>query len=171
METLLAVMLILCGCGVTATAVWQALRRRRRADALAQYAHGRHMRFAAEDPLDLPKRYRRFALMQGGHDLHAENLCDGRRGAGRTRTFDLKLAVAGARRRQDRQYAVAVVELADGIKLPDPARGDRPEGPGIEVIGRAVMAHVPMGDAPLDHDKALDRVLGALARPGDSDGE
>ena len=169
MQRLFAAMLILCGLVVTGATLWRSVRRRRRADALARYAHARRMRFDAEDPLDLPQRYRQFALMRIGHDLRAENLCDGRHDAGRVRTFDLHFEVARGPRRKARRYAVAAVELAGGGEPAPPAA--RGQGPHVERIGQTMLAYVPMGDAPLDHATALERVTGPSAPSGGAGGQ
>lgn len=167
MELLFAALVTFIAVGVLAATVCESLRRRRRANALGRYAHGQRMRFAAEDHLDLPNRYRQFALMQCGHDLTAENLCDRRSTIGRARTFDLRCDVGRGYRRAGRRYAVAAVELADDVEPPKScpsARGG--EVGGVERIGRTLLGCVPMGDAPQDHAEALDRVLGALVAPG-----
>lgn len=150
---------------------------------LGRYAHGRGARFAVEDPFNMVKRYRRFALMQAGHDFCVRNVCDSPSHAGRGRTFDLHFGVGRGRRREGRHYVVAAIELARGVDVvAEPCR--RPDGQtkaldvalfpdgGTEQIGRIVLAHVAMNQAPEDHKAAMDRALSVVSDVSDvSDGQ
>lgn len=89
--------------------------------------------------------------MQGGHDVWARNVCDAPSDSGRARTFDLHVDVGCSGGRQCQRYAVAVMELS-GEARPPAAAG---AGCGSEVVGRTVLAYVPMGAAPCDHAEAL----------------
>jgi len=169
-ELLIAVLVAACSGAIVGLSAVEGLRRRRRTDALGRDAHGRGVRFAVEDPINMPKRYRRFAIMRAGHDLAVRNVCDSPSPAGRGRTFDLHFDVGRGRRRERRHYAVAAVELAHGVtvagerfdagdgRINRPAAGALSDS-GVERIGRVVLAHGPMSQAPGDHRAALERLL------------
>lgn len=174
MELLIAALVVACSAAVAGMIAVEDLRRRRRTNVLGRRAHSRHVRFSVEDPFNMPKRYRRFALMNAGHDFCVRNVCDSPSDAGRGRTFDLHFDVGRGRRREHRHYAVAVIELARGAEV-DAGRCQACDGRtkgldvdetphrGIEHIGRVVLAHAPMGEAPGDHVGVLDRALGAVS--------
>jgi len=143
--------------------VFESVHRSRRTNVLGGSAHGRHMRFAAEDPLDIPRRYRQFGLMQGGHDVWVGNVCDAPGDSGRARTFDLHVNVGRGGTSQCQRYAVAVIELARRI---GPSPGATAGG-GSEVVGQTVLAYVPMAAAPHDHAEALARATEIVASPPD----
>lgn len=69
------------------------------------------MRFSADDPFDVPRRYADFALICGGHSPKADNVIYGRLGGRRVRAFDFRYEVGHGTRRMTRHYAVVVVEV------------------------------------------------------------
>jgi len=160
-ELLIASLLSVWAAVVLGAMVFECVHRRRRTNALGRSAHGCHMRFAAEDPLDVPRRYGHFALMQGGHDVWARNVCDAPSDSGRARTFDLHVDVGRGGRRQRKRYAVAVIELARPVR---PQAADS-AGCHSEAVGQTVMAYVPMDGAPHDHAEALALAMEIVA-PG-----
>jgi len=89
------------------------LRRTRR---LTRDAHTRGLRFAAEDPFDVPHRYSDFALMHLGHSPRANNVTYGRIGRRPVRAFDFRYEAGHGTRRSMRQYSVITVD----VELPLP---------------------------------------------------
>ena len=160
---LIASLLTVAAVGEVGAMAFECLRRRRRTNVLGRAAHGRHVRFAVEDPLDIPGHYRRFAIMQTGHDVCACNVCDAPSDLGRARTFDLHIHVGLAGRRTCRRYAVAIIELARDVDVAgSPASADG-EG-ATELVDRRVLACVPMGRPPQDHAEALARATRHVSR-------
>ena len=83
------------------------MRRTRR---LTWEAHTRGLRFAAEDPFDVPRRYSDFALMHLGHSPRANNVVYGRIGRRAARAFDFRYEAGHGTRRTTRPYSVITVD-------------------------------------------------------------
>jgi len=86
------------------------LRQLLRTRSLSRSAQELGMRFSAEDPFDVPRRYADFALMDNGHGPHADNVTYGRLKGRRVRAFDFRYELGHGPRRVTRQYSVIVVE-------------------------------------------------------------
>lgn len=112
MEFIFAIVLtcVLLAAVVSVIVMGTCQRRRRR--RLSQEAHGSGLRFAAEDPFDVPLRYRHFALMEAGHSPRAHNVTYGRLHGLPVRAFDFRYELGHGTRRLTRHYAVVVVETA-----------------------------------------------------------
>ncbi|MFP3937207.1 MAG: hypothetical protein ACLFVW_02615 [Phycisphaerae bacterium] len=116
METIFAIVLSGVLFAAVVSVVVMGIRQRRRRLRLSQQAHGSGMRFAAEDPFDVPLRYRHFALIDAGHSPRAHNVTYGRLHGLPVRAFDFRYEVGHGTRRLTRHYAVVVVET--GRSLP-----------------------------------------------------
>lgn len=90
------------------------LRRTRR---LIRDAHTMGLRFAVEDPFDVPHRYSDFALMHLGHSPLANNVTYGRIGRRPVRAFDFRYEAGHGTRRSTRRYSVITVD----VELPLPS--------------------------------------------------
>ena len=88
-----------------------ATMRLRRSRAAARQAHQLGMRFSAEDPLDVPRRYAESALVSGGHSAKADNVIYGQMRGRRVQAFDFRCEVGHGTRRLTRHYDVVVVEI------------------------------------------------------------
>lgn len=137
----LVLLILVLVAAVLAFAIMGALQSRRRA-ALARTTHEMGLRFAAEDPFDVPGRYGRFALIGAGHSPRAHNVSYGRVGGVRLRAFDFRYEVGHGTRRLTRRYRIVVFEIdrpmppvlmwheRDLEAAPMPARADtHPLGP------------------------------------------
>ena len=92
------------------TAAVLGLRQQRRTRRLARHAHNLQLRFASEDPFDVPRRYAAFGLMRSGHSAQAYNVIHGQRGGATVRAFDFRYEVGHGTRRLTRHYECLVVE-------------------------------------------------------------
>jgi len=86
------------------------LRQVLRTRSLNRSAQELGMRFSAEDPFDVPRRYADFALINKGHGPHADNVTYGRFKGRRVRAFDFRYELGHGTRRATRQYTVIVIE-------------------------------------------------------------
>ncbi|MFB3890985.1 MAG: hypothetical protein ACE15C_03060 [Phycisphaerae bacterium] len=104
--------LLLVGALLAATisfAVMGASHARRRR-WLARKANRMGMRFSADDPFDVPIRYRRFALIRAGHSPKAANVAYGRVDGWSVRSFDFRYEIGHGTGRVTRRYWAIVVE-------------------------------------------------------------
>jgi len=154
-----AFMLVLVGVLVASVvsvgimALMQIARTRR----LAREAETLGMRFAAEDPSDLPRRYADFTLINHGHSPQASNVMFGRVLGRRVRAFDFRCELGHGPRRVTRHYDVVVVETDSSLPesilwhhgdeeyAPLPVRGDERIGDGFtrgdEAVARLLEGH------------------------------
>jgi len=113
------------------------LVQHRRARGLARKAHRMNLRFSRDDPFDIPRRYARFTLMNGGHSPRASNVMHGRIDGRLVRGFDFHFEIGHGTRRLTRHYGVIIVEtnqpVPRGILW---SRGDSESAP--LVVRRAI---------------------------------
>jgi hypothetical protein len=115
-DTLFLIVLVaILACAVISFAV-MGLRQHRRSEHIGTWAYGLQLRFATEDPIELPLRLGRSQVFRAGHSCRATNVCTGRSGGRRVQTFDLRYECGHGTRRHPRQYCVAAV----GLKRPRP---------------------------------------------------
>jgi hypothetical protein len=114
--------------------VVMGLRQRRRRRRLARDAHAAGLRFAAEDPFDVPRRYRRFALVEAGHGPQAHNVTYGRVHGLPIRAFDFRYEVGHGTRRLTRHYGVVVAET--GLRLPSTLLWNRQDLEAAPLVAR-----------------------------------
>ena len=117
MQTAFTVLLVLVLAGALVAFAVMALRQARRRNRLAKAAAEMRLRFAAEDPFDVPCRYGQFALISGGHSPRAHNVTYGRIGGVPVRAFDFRYEVGHGTRRLTRHYHVVALET--GRELPE----------------------------------------------------
>ena len=91
-----------------------ARRLERRLGTLAETVAGH---YTATDALDLPRRYRRLAIMQQGHDRRASHLVSGTLDDHPLICFEMRYDAGFGGKRRTEAWAVAVVELRD-VSLP-----------------------------------------------------
>lgn len=115
MEFLFSIVLSGVLLAAVVSVVVMGIRQRRRCQRLSQQAHGSGLRFAAEDPFDVPLRYRHFALIDAGHSPRAHNVTYGRLHGLPVRAFDFRYEVGHGTRRLTRHYAVVVVETEQSL--------------------------------------------------------
>ncbi len=115
MEFALAIVLTGVLLAAVVSFVVMGLDQRRRRNRAAGRAHASGFLFAPEDPFDVPRRYRGFALMEVGHSPRAYNVTYGRMGGLPLRAFDFRYEVGHGTRRLARQYAVVVVETVQRL--------------------------------------------------------
>ena len=110
MEIVFIVVLIGLLGGAVISFIRMGLRQRRRTNALAREAHEMGLRFSAEDPFDMSRRYGGFDLMNTGHSLRASNVTYGRQKGRLLRSFDFRCEEGHGTRRMTRAYRVVVAE-------------------------------------------------------------
>jgi len=110
MTTVLTACLLAVLGGATISFVAMGLAQRHRTRALTGRAHRGGMRFAVDDPFDLPRRYARFALPTCGHSPRARNITYGWLRGLPVRMFDFCCELGHGTRRVTRRCLVATVE-------------------------------------------------------------
>ena len=97
--------------------VVMGIRHLGRARVLARHSHERGLRFSREDPFNIPKRYRDFALISCGHSPRACNVSHGRIDLWNVRAFDFRYEVGHGTRRMTCHYSAIIIDTR--IDLPD----------------------------------------------------
>lgn len=88
-----------------------------RARVLARCSHEQGMRFSREDPFNIPKRYRDFALISRGHSPRACNVSHGRIDSWNVRAFEFRYEIGHGTRRLTCHYSAIIIDTQ--IDLPD----------------------------------------------------
>ena len=138
--------------------------RWRRRRALARAAHELGLRFSAEDPFDLPRRYAGSALMQLGHSACAENVVFGRLAGWPLRWFDYRFEAGHGPHRLTRQLNVVAAETQLQCGLALACRGTA----GGEAMGVLCEVFPVEGGwwRRAAHAKQADRLIGAWPATG-----
>lgn len=97
------------GIGVVVLAL-MGLDQTRRRRLMARVAHEMGMKFSAQDPFDLARRYSNFVLSSAGHSQRAENVLYGRYEGWYLRVFDYHLECGHGPRRLGRRYSIIVAD-------------------------------------------------------------
>lgn len=113
---LIALLIAILAAAIVSIAV-MGLCRRRRTKALARKAGEMGMRFSADDPFDVPRRYGNFTVISSGHSPCASNVTYGRLNRRVVRAFDFRYELGHGTRRTTRHYGVIVLETE--IHLPE----------------------------------------------------
>ncbi len=108
-EVLTGILVLLMAAAVSAF-VGMGIAQSRRRRKLAGLAHQLEMKFAPEDPFDIPRRYMDFGLIRSGHSPRAYNILYARREGLVVRLFDYRYEIGHGTRRLTRHYVVLVVE-------------------------------------------------------------
>lgn len=104
-------LLLLTLFAATLSFVAMAIAKARRTGWISRMAHESGLRFAKDDPFNVPKRYAQFAAVRGGHSARASNVTYGQRNGWPVRAFDFRYEVGHGTSRATRKYAVIIVEM------------------------------------------------------------
>lgn len=88
------------------------LGQHRRTRALAARAHETGLRFDADDPFEIPRRYADFAIVRSGHSPVAHNVIHGHRRGKPVRACDFRYELGHGTRQVTRHYELIAVETA-----------------------------------------------------------
>ena len=125
------------------------LLQRSRTLRLSRISSEQALRFAAEDPFDLPVRYRHLAVIASGHSCFADNVTYGQVEGWVFRAFDLHFEAGHGTSRLTRRFYAAIAELPQplaavlawdpqAISLLEPAKQNGhmlTAGPGSDMLG------------------------------------
>ncbi len=100
----------------TVSFVVMGLRQLKRTRRLASKANEMDLRFSADDPFDIARRYAEFTLMHSGHSARAYNVAYGRTEGVPLREFDFRSELGHGTRRLTRHYCMVVLETH--LRLP-----------------------------------------------------
>ena len=89
------------------THVRQAMRTR----LLSRLSSQLNLRFSADDPFDVPRRYADFTLIGSGHSPQASNVMHGRLEQLPVQAFDYRYEIGHGTRRATRHYQVVAIEI------------------------------------------------------------
>jgi hypothetical protein len=161
LQTLVTYILLAVLAGSVVVFLVAAVLQHRRTGFLSSRATERGMRFSAADSFEVPRRYRLFTAISGGHSARASNMTYGRVDGWPVRAFDFRYEVGHGTHRETRHYGVLAVET--DLPLPEALlwnEADAAEAPLPAVLGDGTVACWSYrGD---DH---LARVLGDAAVP------
>lgn len=117
-----------------------ALAQAHRTRSLRRESRQMGLRFSADDPFDVPRRYADFTLIGSGHSPRACNVTYGRLDGRFVRAFDFRYEVGHGTRRVTRHYKVIVLEATlPGLHLLMWNDDDTASAP---LCARAVDGHV-----------------------------
>lgn len=140
LQIILTVLLVVVLTAAVVSFVVMGLSQIRRTRALARVAHKLGLRFSADDPFDLPRRYADFALIANGHSPHANNVTYGRLAGRLVREFDFRYEVGHGTQRAGRHYHVVVLET--DRKLPDLLMWNDSDAEAAPLRCRGIDGHV-----------------------------
>lgn len=140
------------------------VRQWRRRRMVARAAHRIGLRFAADDPLEMTRRYGAFALVRGGHSARAENVVFGRVKGCYLRAFDFSIEAGHGPHRAIRRCGVVAADARSAMGDALLWRGEGACPSSLPVPRARVLPEGWQGDGEAD---LTDRLAGAWrAEPG-----